>query len=76
VLAAQYYRKAPPTTQHPGRHSNGKFATLLGWLRENIHQHGRKFTAEELTQRITGESIDPKYYMQYLNAKYGEIYGL
>ncbi len=77
LLAAQYYRKA--LEAHPGIPddiANGKFDTLLGWLSENIHQYGRKFTAEELTQRVTGEAIDPKYYMQYLDAKYGEIYDL
>ena len=77
LLAAQYYRKAlTDRPSIPDDIANGKFDTLLGWLRENIHRHGRKFTAEELTQRVTGESIDPKYYLKYLNAKYGEIYGL
>ncbi len=77
LLAAQYYQKAlQDRPSIPDDIANGKFDTLLGWLRENIHRHGRKFTAEELTQRITGESIDCKYYMQYLQNKYGEIYGL
>ncbi len=77
LLAAQYFRKAlADRPSIPDDIANGKFDTLLGWLRENIHRHGRKFTAEELTQRVTGEGIDPKYYMQYLDAKYGEIYGL
>jgi carboxypeptidase Taq len=77
LLAAQYFRKAVEAHPNiPGDMADGKFDTLLGWLRENIHQHGRKFTAEELTQRITGESIDCTYYMQYLYAKYNDIYGL
>ena len=77
LLAAQYFRKAlQDRPSIPNDIANGKFDTLLGWLRENIHRHGRKFTAEELTQRVTGESIDPKYYMQYLDTKYSDIYGL
>ena len=77
LLAAQYYRKALQAHPNiPDDIASGKFDTLLGWLRENIHQHGRKFTAEELTQRVTGESIDCTYYMQYLHGKYSEIYGL
>jgi carboxypeptidase Taq len=77
LLAAQYYRKAlQDRPSIPDDIVSGKFDTLLGWLRENIHQHGRKFTAEELTRRITGEPIDCTYYMQYLYNKYGEIYGL
>ena len=54
----------------------GQFGTLLGWLRENIHQHGRKFTADELTRRVTGEGIQSKYYLEYLKGKYGAIYGV
>ena len=77
LLAAQYFQKALEAHPNiPDEIASGKFDTLLGWLRENIHQHGRKFTAEELTQRITGESIDCKYYMQYLYAKYSDIYEL
>ncbi len=77
MLAAQYYRKAlADRPQIPADIANGKFDTLLGWLRENIHQHGRKFTADELTRRITGEGIQQRYYLEYLQAKYGAIYGI
>lgn len=77
MLAAQYYRKAlADRPSIPADIANGKFDTLLTWLNENIHQHGRKFTGDELTRRITGEGIQSKYYMQYLEEKYTEIYGL
>ena len=77
LLAAQYYRKALQDHPNlPDEIAAGRFDTLLGWLRENIHQHGRKFTAEELTMRVTGEPIDCKYYMQYLYDKYTDIYEL
>jgi carboxypeptidase Taq len=56
--------------------SNGKFDSLLGWLRTNIHQHGRKFEPQELIQKITGSKIDPAPYVRYLNKKFGEIYEL
>ncbi|MBN2385550.1 MAG: carboxypeptidase M32 [Anaerolineales bacterium] len=54
----------------------GEFAALLGWLREKIHVHGRKFMPQELVQRVTGSKIDPGPYVRYLQKKYGEIYGL
>jgi len=77
LLAAQYYKQA--LAQHPtipDEIAEGKFDTLLHWLRENIHQYGRKFTSDELTRRITGESIQSRDYIQYLQTKFGEIYGL
>ncbi len=55
---------------------HGEFAALLGWLRRNLHRHGRKFTSTELLQRITGSGLDSRPYLKYLKTKYGEIYGL
>jgi len=56
--------------------AQGRFDTLLGWLRDQIHRHGSKFTAAELVQRITGAPLSIEPYMGYLQAKYGELYGL
>lgn len=77
MLAAQYYKRAlHDHPEIPAEIERGKFDTLLTWLNVNIHQHGRKFTSAELTQRLTGESIQSHEYMRYLETKYGEIYGL
>jgi carboxypeptidase Taq len=54
--------------------ADGKFASLLEWLRTNIHQHGAKFEPQELIQRVTGSKIDPKPYVRYLQEKFGQIY--
>jgi carboxypeptidase Taq len=54
----------------------GKFETLLGWLRENVHRHGGKFEPQELVQKVTGSKIDPAPYVRYLTEKYSEIYNL
>jgi carboxypeptidase Taq len=55
---------------------HGEFAALLNWLRANLHQHGRKFTSNELLQRTTGSGLNPAPYLKYLKAKYSAIYGL
>jgi len=77
LLSAQYYKQA--VQDHPSIPddiASGKFDTLLTWLNQNIHQHGRKFNADELTRRITGESIQSQDYIAYLQGKYSEIYGI
>jgi carboxypeptidase Taq len=56
--------------------SEGKFDTLRGWLTKNVYQHGRKFTASELVQRVTGGELSIAPYIAYLKGKYGEIYKL
>ncbi len=54
----------------------GNFAPLLAWLRTNLHQYGRAYKPQELVTRITKTRVDPGPYLQYLERKYGEVYGL
>ena len=75
ILGAQFYEaalRAKPCI--PSEIETGRFEMLRGWLRDNIYQHGAKFTADEIVQRATGSpmSIDP--YLRYLKAKYGDLY--
>ncbi len=54
----------------------GEFSGLLGWLRQNVHRHGKKFEPQELVERVTGSKLSPEPYLQYLQAKFGQIYQL
>jgi carboxypeptidase Taq len=77
ILGAQFFEaalKAHP--EIPAEIRQGKFDTLRIWLTENIYQHGSKFTAAELVQRLTGGKIDSAPYIRYLKSKYGELYQL
>jgi carboxypeptidase Taq len=75
VIAAQLARAV--RAQHPSLDEDmrrGDFSALLTWLRNNLHQHGRKFEPSELVQRITGGAIDPAPYLGYLEEKYLAVY--
>ncbi len=54
----------------------GDTSELLAWLRENIHKHGKKYTASELCERICNEKLNFKYFMDYAKNKYAGIYGI
>jgi len=54
----------------------GDFSPLRNWLRENIHAHGRRYSAAELVERITGSQLSHEALMSHLASKFGEIYGL
>ena len=54
----------------------GHFATLLGWLRKNVHRHGRKFTPNELMVRATGKPLTAAPWITYVQRKFGALYGL
>ena len=77
ILGAQFFESA--LDDHPEVGSEievGQFGTLHGWLKENIYQHGCKFTASELVQRVTGNALQIEPYIAYLREKYGELYNL
>ena len=52
----------------------GDFSVILQWLRENIHKHGSIYTPGELIQKVTGQVLDPEYFIGYLNSKYQKVY--
>lgn len=77
VLSAQLWEKAlEEVPSVPGDVKRGYFEPLLTWLRENIHQHGRKYLPAELVRKATGEPLSTDAYVRYLNTKFGDIYGL
>lgn len=54
----------------------GRTGALLDWLREHIHQHGRKFTPAEIVERATGRPLDHHAFVRYATAKFSEVYAL
>lgn len=77
ILSAQFFSEAvKQQPMIPNEIAQGQFASLHGWLKENIYQHGSKYTASELIERVTGRGLDIAPYMQYLRTKYGELYQL
>ena len=64
---------------HPeleGDIQRGQFDKLLGWLRENIHQHGSRYEPAELLERATGQRLDAGPYIRYLTEKFEALYGV
>jgi carboxypeptidase Taq len=78
VLSLQFYEQTlKDIPDLPDQFARGEFGGLLAWFREHLHQHGRKFTANELIQRITGaKTIQAKPYLNYIQQKFSDIYGL
>jgi carboxypeptidase Taq len=54
--------------------SRGEFAPLLAWLRDNLHRHGRRYSATELGERLTDQSLGHEPLMRYLENKLRPIY--
>jgi carboxypeptidase Taq len=54
----------------------GEFLPLKKWLNEHIHQHGQRWRAGELCERVTGKPLSHEPLMRYLRGKYAPLYGL
>lgn len=52
----------------------GNLLPLKGWLNEKIHRWGRTYSSDELVRRITGEPLNPRYFVEYLTEKFGRLY--
>lgn len=77
LYAAQFYAQAAkdigPLDEQFER---GDLAPLLGWLRENIHDQGQRYTAPELVENVTGQPLTHDALIAYLREKYTRHYGL
>lgn len=56
--------------------AKGEFEPLLTWLRENIHRHGRRYTAGQLCERATGKPLGADPLMRHLERRVRPAYGL
>lgn len=77
LMSAQFFEaalKAEPGI--PIQFETGNFSILHDWLKENIYQHGRKYTAAELIERVTHNPLSIEPFIRYIKQKYGEIYAL
>jgi carboxypeptidase Taq len=77
LMAAQLMAAAERDLSHlHERLANGEFGPLLDWLRTHVHQHGRKLTAPQLLDRITGDELSADAWLQYAREKFGSLYDL
>ena len=74
LYAAQFFEQATRDLGDlEGQFARGEFAPLLGWLRENIHRHGKRYPAGDLVKRVTGKALSSEPLMRHLDRK-AELY--
>ena len=58
------------------RLATGDTAFVLHWLREHMYAYGAIYAPQDLLTRMTGEGINPQYFVDYLTEKFQRLYGL
>lgn len=68
--AAQLFVKAGEELSGLDRSlAQGEYAPLLGWLREKAHQHGQRYTPQELMKQATGTGTREDAFLKHLEHK-------
>lgn len=76
LYAAQFFEQASKDIPKLHDHIAGNdHLPLLHWLRTNIHEHGRRFRAGELVERVTGKPLTIQPFKKYVTQKFSQIYG-
>ena len=71
IMSVQLYEAAKAARPDLGADlEQGRFDGLLGWLRENVHEHGSRYRPAELLKRATGSDLGAGPYVAYLNGKF------
>jgi len=77
LIAGQLFERAHAELPDlDGQLAAGHLRGLREWLRENVHQHGAKFSTGELLERVVGGAIAVGPFVQYLKRKLSQVYEL
>jgi carboxypeptidase Taq len=77
LIAAQLFRTAAAEGGDlEAEFAHGRFAGLLHWLRDKVHRQGGRYPVAQLVERVTGTPLDYRPFVEALQRKYGELYGV
>ncbi len=77
IYAAQFHAKAAEDIGDPETFFEaGHFGPFLNWFQENIYSQGSRYLPRAIVKELTGEELNPKYLIDYLDKKYAKLYAL
>lgn len=76
VYAAQFEQTMRKSLDIDKLLMEGEFDKILEWLREKIHRHGSLKKPNEIIRDVTGEDLNPIYFIEYLENKFEKLYNL
>ena len=67
----QAYCKFDP--DHKNTMASGNLSKIRAWLTKQIYRHGSVYQPNKLLHQITGEDLNPAYFLSYLSEKYKQL---
>ncbi|MEM7112585.1 MAG: carboxypeptidase M32 [Chloroflexota bacterium] len=75
VMSAQFFQAAHAAMPDlADQLADGNYRPLRLWLTENIYRHGRAYSPDELLEAATATTLQTKPYLDYLQAKFSDLY--
>lgn len=76
AFAAQIYHQMKKDLPIEELLEKKEISKIVAYLKEHIHQYGASKDAREMLKDLTGEEFNPDYYIEYLETKFREVYGI
>ncbi|MBQ0010971.1 MAG: carboxypeptidase M32, partial [Ruminococcus sp.] len=76
AYGAQFLLKMKETVDVDGCMKKGDFAPINAWNKEKIWQYGSLRKPGEILESVLGEPFDPNAYLEYLENKVKDVYGV
>lgn len=76
AYGVQFLKKMKETVDVDSCIERGDFAPINEWNREHIWQYGCLYTPAEILDRTLGEPFDANVYLDYLESKIKDVYGV
>ncbi|HLN45810.1 MAG TPA: carboxypeptidase M32 [Candidatus Sulfotelmatobacter sp.] len=54
--------------------NEGNLTGIMTWLKNNVHSQSNLYDPADLIKKITGDQLDAKPYLEYLEEKYSQLY--
>lgn len=76
AYGAQFFKKMKETVDVEKCLAEGDLGPVNEWNRSHIWQYGKCYEPSKILDMALGEEFDPGVYLDYLEEKYSDIYGL
>ena len=73
---AMYYNRMKEEIDVPAAVAAGDFTTINGWMQEHVFAKADLLSPKEWLRDITGRDFTPEDFLDYLEEKYGGLYGV
>ena len=76
AYGAQFYQRMRQSVDVEAALSQGDFAPMNAWNREHIWRYGCLLTPAQILEKAMGAPFDPTFYLDYLEQKCKDVYGI